>query len=150
MARYSLRRVAYRLDIVAIGIPDEGAVVGGVVLRPQTGFVQHLGAGGHRGVLEGTYRRPVGGREGDVALAEALAGRAGTDPEVRSGWDPVSDDLAEVHDPLAAQGGQHGLVERGAGGYVSALHRKVIEHGPSLHRPRPPVNRCRWRPGVRR
>ena len=36
--------VADGLDVVAVGVADEGAVVVGVVLRPQPGLVQRLGA----------------------------------------------------------------------------------------------------------
>ena len=38
-----LRRVAHRFDVVAVRIPDEGAVVVGVVLGPQPGLVEDLG-----------------------------------------------------------------------------------------------------------
>ena len=36
--------MADRLDVVAVGVTDEAAVVVGVVLRPDPGLVQHRGA----------------------------------------------------------------------------------------------------------
>ena len=50
--RASLREVTDRLDVVAVGIAHERAVVVRVVLGPHPRLVQHLGAGGDRGVEE--------------------------------------------------------------------------------------------------
>src|SRR5580698_11181206 len=70
----SLRRTADRLDVVAVGVPDEGAVVARVVLGPHPGRVEDLGAHALGGVEEGVHSRPIGGGEGDVGLAESLPG----------------------------------------------------------------------------
>src|SRR5688500_17312337 len=47
----SLPGVADRLDVVAVGVADEGAEVGRVVLGPQPRLVQRLGAGRQRLVV---------------------------------------------------------------------------------------------------
>src|SRR5947207_14584260 len=69
-----LRVVADRLDVVAVGITDEAAVVVRVVLGPHPRLVQHLGASRDRRVEEGVHRGAVGGQGRDVRLAEAVAG----------------------------------------------------------------------------
>src|SRR5690606_6374334 len=52
--------VGDRLDVVAIGIADEDAVVALVVLGPQSRLMQDLSAEAHRGVTEGSDRCGVG------------------------------------------------------------------------------------------
>ena len=133
----SLRRVAHGLDVVAVGIANEGAVVVGVVLGPDPRLVQHLGPDALGGGEERPHRIPVGGGEGDVRLAKAFACGSRPQPEVRHGRDPIPDHLPEVHDPLAADSGEHGVVEAGAGGHVRALDREVIEHPPMMPPPSP-------------
>ena len=54
------------LDVVAVGVADEGAEVVLVVLGPQARLVQHLGAVGDGDVEERLHGGPVGGGEGDV------------------------------------------------------------------------------------
>ena len=56
----SLGRVADGLDVVAVGVAHERAVVVGVVLGPHPRFVQHLGARRHRGVEERADRARSG------------------------------------------------------------------------------------------
>jgi hypothetical protein len=46
----SLRLVTDGLDIVAVRISHEGAEVGGVVLRPDSGLVQHFGTRRRRNI----------------------------------------------------------------------------------------------------
>ena len=77
-----LAGVADRLDVVALGVADEGAVVGRVVLRPQPRLVERLGAGGQRLGVPGPHGRGVGGAEGDVHLAVGPDAVEGADPEV--------------------------------------------------------------------
>src|SRR5690606_18010268 len=79
----ALGDVADGLDVVAVGVAHEGAVVAGVVLGPLAGLVEHLGAGGHRGVEERPHRGAVRGSEGDVRLPEPLAGGLRPEPEGR-------------------------------------------------------------------
>jgi len=116
------------LDIVAVRVTDEGTVVAGVVFGPDAGRMQYLGA--DRGRLS---EKPVDGlpadrAERDVRLAEAITGRLRPDPELGGGRDAVPDDVSEVHDPSAAERGQHGVVENLAGGHVRALYGEMIDH----------------------
>ena len=81
--------------------------------------------------------RPLGQAraERDVGLTEALSGELLAEPEVGHRRDPVSDDLAEVHDPLAADRCECLVVERCACVDVRALDGKVIEHATILAQP---------------
>src|SRR5436190_1849184 len=79
------------LDVVAVGVPHEGAVVVGVVVGPDAGFVEYFGASTHRCLEEGPYRGPVGCRERDVRLAESLAAGQPADPEIWHGRDTEAD-----------------------------------------------------------
>src|SRR5262245_4095092 len=126
--RALLGLVADGFDVVAVGVADEGPVVAGVVLRPYPRLVQDLRAAGGGGLEEGVHRRAVRRGQGDVRLAEAVPGGLAADPEVRHGWHAVPDGLAEVQHPPAAERGQDGVVEGGAGRQVSALDRNMIEH----------------------
>jgi hypothetical protein len=71
--RLGRREVADRLDVVAVRIADEGAVVVGVILGPDPRFVQDLGATGGGGGEEGPDGPAIRRREGDVRLAKTLA-----------------------------------------------------------------------------
>jgi len=62
--------VADGLNVVAVGVAHESAVVLGVVLGPHTRLVEHLGTGGHGGVEEGANRCPIRGGDCDVGFAE--------------------------------------------------------------------------------
>src|SRR2546421_1048005 len=134
--------VADRLDIVAVRVADEGAVVGLVVLREDPGLVQHLGAGRHGSLVERVHRGPVGGHERHVYLAGRATGLGRPDPERRP-VRAVADHVTEVHQPLAAQRGEHCVVEGRAGGHVAYLKRQVIDHPdqPPLFRWRQPRGR---------
>jgi two-component system invasion response regulator UvrY len=61
--------VAYRLDIVAVGIAYERSVIVGVIFGPDARLVEYLGASGDCGVEKATYRGAVGGdlKTGDGA-----------------------------------------------------------------------------------
>src|SRR4051794_21618455 len=91
-----LGAVADRFDVVAVRVADEGAVVIGVVLRPDAGLVQHLGAGSDGGGGERVDGRAVGRRERDVRLPEAVAGRLLADPELRLAVASVPDGAADL------------------------------------------------------
>ena len=116
-------------DVVAVGVADERTEVVLVVLGPDARFVEHLGAVGDGGVEEGLHGSAVGSGEGEVRLAEAVAGVLGTDPEVRE-LRAVADRLAEVEDPRATERSEDGVVERRGGGDVGALDGDVIDHVP--------------------
>jgi hypothetical protein len=112
----------------SVGITHERAVIAGVVLRPQPGFVQHLGADAGGCLEERPHGGPVGRRECDMGLAEPSAAGPRADPEFRLARGAEPDDLAEVHHPGSAERAEHGVVERGAGAHVSALNGQVIQH----------------------
>ena len=69
------RAVADGLDVVAVGVAHEGAVVVGVVLGPDAGLVQHLGAGRRR------RRRRRRGRWPGRAPRRRCATRGSPSPE---------------------------------------------------------------------
>ena len=62
-------QMAHGLDVVAVGVAHERAVVVGVVLGPHPRLVQHLGTGRDRGVEERPHRGAIGRDERDVVLA---------------------------------------------------------------------------------
>ena len=71
------------LDVVAVGVADEGAEVAGVVLGPYPWRVQHLGPLRDRRVAERLHRVAVGRAERDVGLLADVAVRLlRADPEV--------------------------------------------------------------------
>ena len=117
------------LDVVPVGIADERAVVAGVVLGPEPGFVQDLGPLCHGSVEEGADRGPVGRVEGEMGLPEPLAGHGGANPEFGVLADTETDDFSEVHRPRAAERREDGIVERDALRDVRTLNRNVVNHG---------------------
>ena len=62
------------LDVVAVRIAQEHAVVAGVVLRKLARGVQHFHPGRHGGVVHGVHRAPVGCLEGHVQFPGLGAG----------------------------------------------------------------------------
>jgi hypothetical protein len=127
-----LRDVADGLDVVAVGVADEPAVVTGMVFRPVPRLVQDLGAGADRHLDERADRGPIRRSERDVRLAEPFAGRPRADPEVGCPSEAVADDVAEVEDSGAAKRSQDLVVERRAGRDVGTLDGQVIEHAGHL------------------
>src|SRR5215469_9049522 len=89
--------VADGFDVVAVRVAHEGTVVGGVIFRPEAGLMQHLGASILRGSKEGPHGGPVGRREREVRLTEALPSRLLRDPEIWLVADSETDGPAEVH-----------------------------------------------------
>ena len=114
--------VADRLDVVAVGIAYEGAVIARVVLRPDSRLMQDLRAGADGRGEEGVDQLAVGCRESDVRLAETVAGRLPANPE-RGTVNAVSDDWTEFHDPSAAERRQNSVVEGRAPDEICALNR---------------------------
>ena len=98
----SLRPVTDRFDIVAVRIPHEGAVVGGVVLRPNSGLVQHFGTCRLRGVEERSDGSAVLRSECNVGLAESVTGLPGAYPEVGPRRYAIADSLAALNDSSTA------------------------------------------------
>ena len=73
--------MADSLDVVAVRVADKCPVVGGVVLGPHPGLVQHFRPDAFRHGQKCIHRGPIGGGTRDVALTEALAAGAGAEPE---------------------------------------------------------------------
>ena len=86
--------MAHRLDIVAVGIEHEGAVIVRVIVRPQSRRAVILAAGRERGAMEGVDRGAALG--GDRDMQDALEPAFAADPEVRLAL------LAETRRPTAA------------------------------------------------
>jgi hypothetical protein len=76
----SSRRVAHRLDVVAVVVEHERRVVISVIVRPKPRATVVFRAGGQRGFVEGIDGRAVVARDRDMQrlFEPALA----TDPEV--------------------------------------------------------------------
>ena len=123
-----LARVANRLDIVAVRITDEGAVVAGVVLGPLPRRMENRGARVNRYLEEGAHRHTIGRGEGDVRLTEPLPRASRADPEVNLRLDTEADHLAEVQEAATTEWGENPIVERRACRDVGALYRDVVEH----------------------
>lgn len=155
--------VADGFDVVAIWVADEGTVVVRVVLGPDARLMEHVGVSIDRGLEERPHGAPVGCRERDMRLAEALAGGPRANPELWAGRHAEADGIPKIHHAPPADRSEHGVVERSARGYVSALDGKMIQHeailaDPAPARPQDPaggvsgvLRRCRESlPGKRR
>src|SRR6202042_3545158 len=73
--------MAYRFDVVAVGVEDECAVVIRIVLRPQSGRAIVAASGGHGGLMKRVDLRSRLGGEGYVHAARRFL--AVSDPEER-------------------------------------------------------------------
>jgi hypothetical protein len=58
--------MAHRLDVVAIGIEDEGGIIVGMIVRPQARIAIVSAAGMKCGSVEGIDTRSVAGSDGNV------------------------------------------------------------------------------------
>lgn len=121
--------VADRFDVVATWVTNESTVVPIVVLRPQPGLVQDLGAQADCGVVERPEGVSVGSGERHVDLTVGADALAGADPEVRL-VGAVADRAAEAHEPAVTQGRQHGVIERDRAVKVGAADAEVIDLPP--------------------
>ena len=81
------RATTHGLDVVAVRVPHEGAVVVRVVLGPHPRFVQDRSTGAHRGVEEATNLGPVVGSESDVEFAAGAGAARG--PSQNDAWPAV-------------------------------------------------------------
>src|SRR5262245_5745862 len=124
----SAARVANSLDVVAVRVADEGAIVARVVLRPQARLMQDLRARRDRGSEELIDRRPAHSGKRDMRLPEPLTRGSGPDPEFWPRRNAEADDGSELLYPAAAQGAEHSVVESSTGRGIGALNRNVIDH----------------------
>jgi hypothetical protein len=83
--------------------------------------MEHFGINADRCLEECSHGSPVRCHERDMRLAEPLAGGPRADPELWPVRHTEADDLPEAHHAASAERGEHSVVERGAGGHVSAL-----------------------------
>ena len=123
------------LHIVAIGIPNEAAVVPGAV-PPLLRFMQHLGAPRARHLYERVDLRPRSRPEGDVNVfvgPTRCVDRA--DPKVGPAVGTAEADMISIDEKcLPPEGLQHSLVEGPASSGVCALNRHVSKHAPTVQR----------------
>jgi len=63
-------RVTDRLDAMAVGIEHEGAVIVGVILRPEPRRAVVAPAGGERRRMERAHRRAVGRTEAEMRAGD--------------------------------------------------------------------------------
>jgi hypothetical protein len=110
------------LDVVTIGVSNEGAEVIRMVLGPEPWFVQHLGALADRSVKELLYGGASACRESDVRFSKSLATVEWSDPERGHRRHAETNDGAKIHDASAPESGEHGVIEPSARRNVSALN----------------------------
>jgi len=114
--------VADGLHVVAVGVADEGSVVALVILRPQAGLVQRLGAELHRGRVPLPDHCGRGRREGNVRLPIGAGGSLSAgDPEVGL-VGAVADGHPEIHEPTVPEDTDRddGVAQRGSRRLVAA------------------------------
>jgi uncharacterized membrane protein YgaE (UPF0421/DUF939 family) len=132
----ALAAVVDGLDVVAVGIAQEDAVVAGVVLRPFAGRVQHLCPGRHGGLVHRVDRGPVGRAEGDVQFPGLVpGGRAQPEVGYAVGAGQADDEavaVREAHRLAHPDRGEGAQVEVEGGLDVASLQADVVEHGWSL------------------
>src|ERR1700730_6826131 len=63
---WARRRMAHRLDTMTVGIQHKGAVIVGVILRPNPGRAIVAPASGKRRQVKGVDRRAIGSAEADM------------------------------------------------------------------------------------
>src|SRR5581483_11340630 len=112
------------LDVVAVGVAHEAAVVAGGV-PPLLRLVQHLCASRASHLDERVDLLPRGRREGDVHVVVGPARRHdGPDEEQRAAHLVAEADVLVFDDePPSTERFEHRLVERPAGNRVGALNR---------------------------
>ena len=125
--------VADGLDVVAVGVEDEGAVVAGVVDRARAGCAVVGAAGRQRGGVEGVDGLAVGCGEGELGAADCGTA-AGVDPEVGLGavlaLAAEADRALELHHAADPERRQRRFVEGLAARVVADLDPDVVEHDP--------------------
>src|SRR5262245_24587059 len=90
--------------------------------------MQDLRTGGNGRGEELIDRRAAHRCKRDVRLPEPLTRGSRADPEFWRRRNAEADDVPEVQDAAAAEGGEHNVVESRAGSGVRALNRNVIDH----------------------
>lgn len=127
--------MADRLDVVAVGVEDEGAVVVGVIVGAQAGSPVLGAAGGERGGVEGIDFVGRAGGEGEVDAADRGTAAGGEPKEglatsLRFGAE--AEHSLELHHRADPEWGQGRFVESAAAFQVADLETGVVEHRFSL------------------
>src|SRR5689334_22603522 len=97
----SFRRMADRLDVVAVRIEHERAVVIRVIVRPQSGRPVVAPARRYRRLVERVDLLPIRGAKGDMRRQDCRL--AVTDPEIGLRRDAEADRVLELHDHRIAE-----------------------------------------------
>src|ERR671920_236956 len=118
--------MADRFNVVAVGIENEGAVVGRMVLRTEPGTTVSPPARRDSSLVEGVHSRAVVASECDM---DGGAERTLPDPEIRliRLSEPHTGDVV-LHDQLVAEWRQSLLVEALAPLKVRCGKTNVIQH----------------------
>src|ERR1700730_16631711 len=112
------------LDIVAIAVVDESAVVVWMILRAKPGRSVVFAAGRDRGIIECFDGGAIRCREGDMVF-RGLGTLA--EPEIRPVL-PHPHRLAEIHQHLVSQWSQRGLKKAFAFSDVRNWQADMIDH----------------------
>jgi hypothetical protein len=102
--------VADGLDVVAVWIQDEGAVIVLVVVGAQAGRADVAASGRQPGSMERLHGGPV--RTGDGDMGRPAQRPVGVDPEVRLGVAAQARRAVALHQQLVAERAKRLLVER--------------------------------------
>lgn len=121
-----LRRVADRLDVVPVGIEDEGPVVRRMVLLSNPRRAVVPAPGGQAGFVEGVDDVPISTAEGQVHRFRPRL--PVPDPELGPPGVAERHGLGELHDHPVAERPERRLVEPPAGGEVFHSEDHVIDH----------------------
>src|SRR5208282_4244606 len=122
--------MANRLDIVAVAIVDEGAVVIGMILRAQPRRSIVLTARRDCRIIKRFDGCAIGRRESDMTFR---GDRSARDPEIRPAL-PETDRFAEVHQNRVSERRQGRLKKSFAFRDVGNRQTDVIEHDWCLRR----------------
>ncbi len=117
--------MAYRLDVVAVGVENERAVIVRMILRTQTGSAVVASAGRNRGLVKVIDNAPLRRRKRDVSGPRRIAL-----PYPEIGLPVLSETrrIAELHQQLIPKRRQRALEELLAARKVGYRQTNMIEH----------------------
>src|SRR5260221_13010840 len=140
--RYSSRRVADGLDVVAIRVEHEGAVIVGVVMRPRSRWAVVASARGQRRAIERVDDRARIGTKCNVHAGSIW--RSLADPEVGLRRHAEPGDLLELHEDAVAERRERGPIDRLGLGNVGHADAGMVDHRnlPTYSRARTPDTRA--------
>src|SRR5579872_5525496 len=114
--------MANRLDVVAVAIDDEGAIVVRMILRPKPGRSVVASAGRTRSIVERFHGSAIRSPDSNVA---GRRGFARGNPEIRLAIGAEASCLAEVHHDFVPERRQCGLKKSFALGDVRNRYSNV-------------------------